>query len=180
MCDWVLEGAGGAGARTEKVYVPSLDIHPCQACNACFKTGVCVQKDDMPGLLARMLAADGVILAAPIFSMNLAAQAKIMIDRLQCCYAKKYVLKEKVLPDERAAARRGLWLSTGGLDRADVFEPAKVTVKYFFAMIAVKQWDTILYHNVDEKGAISDVPGAREACLSAGAEMVGSREGGGD
>lgn len=172
MCDAALEGASAAGALVEKVHTPSLDIHPCMACNACFKTGVCVQKDDMPALLDKMLAADGVVLAAPIFSMSLAAQAKIVIDRLQCCWAKKFVLKENTVPDERRAGRRGLWLSAAGLDRPSVFEPAIPVVRVFFSMLEVPDWESVLYHNVDEKGAIGDVPGALEACRRAGQQLA--------
>jgi len=175
MCDSALVGAASAGGVVEKVRVPSLNINPCMACNACFKTGQCVQKDNMPGLLKKMLSADGIILAAPIFSMGLAAQAKIMIDRLQCCWAKKYVLKEHTVPDEARERRRGLWLSAAGMDNPKVFDPAVPTVRYFFGMLEVPSWERVLYHHVDEKGAIAGVPGALEACERAGAQLVRSQ-----
>lgn len=172
MCDSALEGAAAAGGTVEKVHVPSLNINPCRACNACFKTGQCVQKDDMPGLLAKMLSADGIVLAAPIFSMGLAAQAKMMIDRLQCCWAKKFVLKQNTVPDEARERRRGLWVSAAGMDSPDVFNAAVPTVRYCFAMLEVPSWERVLYHHVDEKGAIAKVPGALEACRQGGAWLV--------
>ncbi len=177
MLDSALEGAAGAGARTEKVDVPGLDIHPCQACNACFKDGRCIQQDDMQTLYPKLLDYEGVILAAPIFSMNLAAQAKILIDRLQCCWSKKFVLKEHTVPDEeKRKARRGLWLSAAGFDRPDVFEPAIVTVRYFFGMLEISTRERVTYYNVDEKGAITKVPGALEECRAAGARLVNPPE----
>jgi FMN-dependent NADH-azoreductase len=172
MLDSALEGAAGEGAYTEKVVVPDMDIHPCRACNACFKDGRCVQKDEMQELYPRLLSYEGIVLAAPIFSMNLAAQAKILIDRLQCCWAKKYVLKEHAVPEEIRKDRRGLWLSAAGFNKPDVFEPALVTVRYFFAMLEISHRERVTYYNVDEHGAIKDVPGALDECRAAGARLV--------
>lgn len=173
MLDSALEGASAVGASVEKIDVPRLDIHPCQACNACFKDGKCIQQDDMQALYPKLLDYEGIILAAPIFSMNLAAQAKILIDRLQCLWSRKFVLKEHTVPDERKRkARRGLWLSAAGFDRPDVFEPALVTVRYFFGMLEITRRERVTYFNVDEKGAIAKVPGALEECRAAGARLV--------
>lgn len=173
MLDGALEGAAGAGAHTEKVHVPALDINPCQACNACFKTGRCIQQDDMQKLYPKLLEWEGIILAAPIFSMSLAAQAKIMIDRLQCCWAKKFVLREHTVPEEIRGGRRGLWLSAAGMDREDIFEPAEKTVKVFFGLLEIKGWERVTCHNVDDKGDILAVEGAIERCREAGARLAG-------
>ena len=173
MCDSALEGATARGASVEKIQVASLDIHPCRECNACYKTGRCVQQDDMRMLYPKLLTCEGIVLACPIFSMGLAAQAKIMIDRLQCIWSKKFVLKEPAVADDVRSKRRGLWLSAAGLDRPGVFEPALPTVTYFFAMLEIKPWDKVLCHNVDEKGAIAGVPGALDECREAGVRLVG-------
>ncbi len=179
MLDASLEGARAEGASVEKVDVPELDIHPCRACNACFKTGRCVQEDDMQSLYPKLLSCDGIALAAPIFSMSLAAQAKILIDRLQCCWARKYVLHEPAVEDEeKRNARRGLWLSAAGLNRPDVFDPALATVKYFFTILEITRRERVTYYNVDEKGAIERVPGALEECAAAGGRLVHPPEAG--
>jgi len=173
MLDAALAGASGAGASGEKIYVAGLDIHPCRACNACFKTGKCIQRDDMQQLYPKLLDSDAVILSAPIFSMNLAAQAKILIDRLQCMYATKYVLKRHTVEDEALRARRrGLWLSAAGLERPDVFDHALPTVTYFFAMLEIKDRRRLTFHPVEDKGDIEKVPGALEQCREAGAALV--------
>jgi multimeric flavodoxin WrbA len=48
LVDEALAGAEEAGALVEKVLLGELDIAPCRACNACQKTGQCVQRDDVP------------------------------------------------------------------------------------------------------------------------------------
>ena len=176
MLDSALEGARSAGAFNRKIKVPDLGIHPCKGCNACFENGRCIQEDDMQDLYPLLLSREGIVLAAPIFSMNLAAQAKIMIDRLQCLWARKEVLGEHTVPEETRGSRRGLWLSAAGMNKPEVFEPAYPTVRYFFGMLEIGKWEKLTYPGVDEKGDIEKAPGALEACRQAGARMV---EGGG-
>lgn len=172
MLDNALEGARSEGATVEKIMVPDLDIHPCRACNACFETGRCVQQDDMQGLYPKLLSSEGIVLAAPIFSMNLAAQAKIMIDRLQCFWARKNVIGVHTVPGEIRDSRRGLWLSAAAMKKPEVFEPAFPTVRYFFDMLEIKGWEKLTFPGVDKKGDIAGVPGALESCREAGARMV--------
>lgn len=173
MLDSALEGAREAGAvPVEKFYVQEHDINPCRACNACFKTGQCVQKDEMQLLYPKLLSSKAVILAAPIFSMNLAAQAKMVIDRLQCCWAGKFVLKQHTVEEGLREARRGLWLSAAGSRREDVFDFAVPTVRYFFDMLEIKDWSRVTINNVEDKGDIRNVEGALQECIRAGAALA--------
>ena len=81
LVDEVLAGAEEAGAETEKVILSKLEIKPCQACNSCYKTGHCMQKDDMSGLLDKMLESDLWILGTPIYWWGPTAQFKAFLDR---------------------------------------------------------------------------------------------------
>ncbi|OUQ64744.1 hypothetical protein B5E53_13755 [Eubacterium sp. An11] len=54
LCDqWIL-GAEEAGHEVEKIALREKKIQPCKACYACFRTGVCVQKDDMAEILKKI------------------------------------------------------------------------------------------------------------------------------
>lgn len=172
MLDSALEGAAERGAETRKILVASMTINGCRECHACYKTGRCVQQDDMQELYPLLVSWEAVVLAAPIFSMGLAAQAKALIDRLQCCWAKKYVLKESVVDESKRENRGGLWLSAAGMKKEKVFEPAEATVRYFFAMLEIKGWERVTYSGVDEKGAIKDVSGALDTCREAGGRVA--------
>ncbi|MFX1279108.1 MAG: flavodoxin family protein [Promethearchaeota archaeon] len=77
----VLNGAEEAGASTEKVYLNKLEIKGCQACNSCYKTGHCAQKDDMEPLLEKMEKSDLWILGTPIYWWGPTAQFKAFLDR---------------------------------------------------------------------------------------------------
>ena len=67
LCDEFINGAEEAGNKTEKIYLADLKIYPCKGCGVCSTTGKCVQKDDMKDLLAKMAAADAIVLATPVY-----------------------------------------------------------------------------------------------------------------
>ena len=78
-----LRGAREAGAETETVYVGSLNIKPCKGCFGCWvKTpGACVQKDDMAVMLEKLVAADVIVYAAPLYVLGFPGHFKNLIDR---------------------------------------------------------------------------------------------------
>jgi multimeric flavodoxin WrbA len=81
LVDEVLRGAEEAGARTEKVILSEIDIRPCQACDACSRTGRCVQQDDMHTLLERMEQSRAWVLGTPVYWWGPTAQLKAFVDR---------------------------------------------------------------------------------------------------
>lgn len=81
LCDEFMRGALEAGHRAEKVRLQELKISGCRACYGCRNTGVCVQKDDMEALLEKMVQADVIVLATPVYFYSMDGQMKTMIDR---------------------------------------------------------------------------------------------------
>lgn len=82
LCDEFIRGAREAGHRVEKISLRENDVHPCRACYACFKTGACVQKDDMTVILQKVSDCDVLVLASPTYFLTMSGQMKIFIDRL--------------------------------------------------------------------------------------------------
>ena len=75
-------GAEEAGCSVEKVRIAGRKIAGCLGCDACYRNGgACVQKDDMAELREKMLAADVIVLASPIYFYSMTAQMKAVIDR---------------------------------------------------------------------------------------------------
>lgn len=82
LCDAFLRGAQESGHSVEKVRVASLNIHPCSACYYCrTHHGECVHKDDMAHLLQKIIDADVLVLASPVYFYSIDAQLKAVIDR---------------------------------------------------------------------------------------------------
>lgn len=83
MADAFIKGACEQGHEVEKVNLGSLKIAPCLACEFCFThNGVCVQKDDMAGILDKVDRADMIVFASPVYWFSISAQLKAAIDRL--------------------------------------------------------------------------------------------------
>ncbi len=76
-----LEGAGEAGAETEIIDVTKHQINYCIGCVSCYKNGRCVQKDELNDILAKIVAADGIIYSSPNYIDGVTAQLKTLLDR---------------------------------------------------------------------------------------------------
>ena len=81
LCDQFLLGAKEAGHNIEKVFLRDHKINYCLGCGVCNNTHVCVQKDDMKNLLEKMVNADVIVLATPVYFYTMDAQLKTFIDR---------------------------------------------------------------------------------------------------
>ncbi|HOT95454.1 MAG TPA: flavodoxin family protein [Methanoregulaceae archaeon] len=175
LLDWVLAAmASEPDVEVEKVVVVDAGIGPCRGCNACERTGACVQQDGMTPLYDRILEADCVVLAAPIYCLGLPAQAKALIDRAQVYRSRRYVLGWPVIPEERRGKRIGLFLSTAGQAWDHVFDAAIPSVKCFFHVAGFRERDLryLLVRSVDESGAIRRHPTASEEARALGHEVA--------
>ncbi len=172
LLDEALKAAEAAGAEVEKIYVRDYEIAPCIECNACFKLGRCVVKDDMQEVYPKLLEADRIIFASPIFFMGVTGWAKALIDRCQALWAKKYVLEQPVVETEREAQRKGIFISVGGTKGSKLFEGAIRTVKIFFDALDVKYSGGLFYRSIDDKGEVKKHPKALQEAYDAGQKLV--------
>lgn len=81
LCDQFAKGAQEAGHVVEKISLREHKINYCTGCGVCNETHRCVQKDDMAPLLDKMLAADVIVLATPVYFYSMDGQLKTFIDR---------------------------------------------------------------------------------------------------
>ena len=76
------KGAEAAGHEVEVVDAFKADIHGCIDCQACKRNGgTCVFKDDMPALNEKVIAADVLLFASPVYYFSISAQLKAFMDR---------------------------------------------------------------------------------------------------
>ena len=81
LCDQFILGAKEAGHNVEKIFLRDHKINYCLGCGVCNNTHKCVQKDDMKALLDKMVEADVIVLATPVYFYTMDAQLKTFIDR---------------------------------------------------------------------------------------------------
>ena len=79
------KGAKEAGHACEVIDVCHANIHPCTGCVACGYEGPCVQKDDVEQIRRKLLGADMVVFATPLYYYGMSAQLKAVVDRF-CAY----------------------------------------------------------------------------------------------
>jgi multimeric flavodoxin WrbA len=87
LCDEFIKGANAAGQEVEKIFLNDKTINYCTACGTCQnKGGQCSQKDDMGEVLEKMISADVIVMATPVYFYTMSAQMKTLIDRTYSRY----------------------------------------------------------------------------------------------
>jgi multimeric flavodoxin WrbA len=168
LLDRALEGARSRGAAVEKINADRLKIAPCREIYACLKDGNCAIKDDMTGIYEKLLEADVIIVATPIFFYTVSAQLMLLISRCQALWARRYILKNLDSPP-----RKGAFIAVGATRGARLFDGPKLTMKYFFQAINAEYTDELLIRGVDKKGEIKDHPTALADAYALGQRIAG-------
>ncbi len=68
----------------EYIQLKDRDIQPCRGCLTCVARGEehCPLKDDTEEIMRKLLSADGIIFASPVYSLQISGQLKMFIDRI--------------------------------------------------------------------------------------------------
>ena len=152
------EAGREAGASVEFVDLVHKTIGPCRACDACRNDGRCARKDDdLVPLLEGLWRAERVLVATPVYYMGVPAQLKLLIDRTQCLYNRKYVLKD-ILPEEHLARRRGGVIAVCGSKSERAFDGVDLTMRFFFDSLQMEFAEKLYVRHVDRPGEIAGQP----------------------
>ncbi len=81
LCDQFTLGAQESGNQAEKIFLKDKNINYCTGCGSCFNGKSCPQKDDMAEILEKMIAADVIAMATPVYFYTMSGKMKTMIDR---------------------------------------------------------------------------------------------------
>lgn len=81
LCDRFALGAAEKGHSVEKIFIADKNIGYCRGCGVCSSAHRCVQKDDMAEILDKMVNADVIVLATPVYFYSMDGQMKTFIDR---------------------------------------------------------------------------------------------------
>ena len=97
LVDCFLKGAEEAGHEAVRFDTAFLNVHPCNACDACQgENGKCVYQDDMQKVAEALAQSDCVVLATPIYYYGINAQLKTVIDRF-------YSIEASIRRNQKAA-----------------------------------------------------------------------------
>jgi multimeric flavodoxin WrbA len=107
-------------AEFEYIWLKDAHIEPCKGCFVCFSRGEdkCPSRDDDVHLIEqKMLDADGVLFASPVFSWNVTGQMKTFIDRISYTGHRPRFFKKKAF----------FLVTTGIMGADDVLKYMKTT-----------------------------------------------------
>src|SRR5512141_2675725 len=105
----------GAGLETETVYLGQQELQFCRGCRICFDRGEekCPLKDDLLAIKAKMQAADGLLMASPVYVDDVSGITKNFIDRLcHLCHRPQFAGKAAFLIATTGSSRTGKTLDT--------------------------------------------------------------------
>lgn len=121
LADKFIEGAQAAGNEVEKITLSGKNIGFCKGCLACQKLGKCVIDDDANGIMQKVLEADVVCWATPIYYYEMSGQMKVLIDRMNAMYSLDYKFRDVYMlttaaEDEPEVPKRAEAGLTGWID----------------------------------------------------------------
>ncbi len=166
-----VRGAREAGGDLTEIVLRDYAFSPCIECGGCNETGECVLRDDMENIYACIRVSQLICLAAPIFFYGFNAGTKAMIDRSQCFWVGKYMLK-KPLSLLRGNKGQGYLISVGATKGQKLFDCILLTARYFFDAIDLEFTRHLLYRQIDAKGAIENHPTALREAYELGLSVV--------
>ena len=151
LCDEFMKGALESGNEVEKINVAKKKIDYCKGCYYCQKSnGECIIKDDMAEILQKIIDADVLVLASPVYFYSIDAQLKALIDRTVARWTE---VKNKEFYYIATCAD-----GKEGLDRTiECFRG------YADCVNGAKECGIIYGHSVYQKGEIKDKPQMKEA-----------------
>lgn len=94
LADMFIKGASDAGHNVEKISLAGKTIAFCKGCLACQKLGKCVIDDDANTIMQKVLEADIVCWATPIYYYEMSGQMKVLIDRMNAMYSLDYKFRD--------------------------------------------------------------------------------------
>lgn len=121
-------GAEQGGNQVEIISLNKKEIGFCIGCLSCQSTGACVIEDDVAEIAEKMLVADSVAFATPIYFYEMSGQMKTLLDRLNPLFSKEYKFRDIYLLAAAADGNdRAMDGAVNGLQGfIDCFEEAKL------------------------------------------------------
>jgi multimeric flavodoxin WrbA len=171
LLDHAVRGAEDAGTQVEKIVLRDCKISPCLEIYGCKKTGRCGIKDDFQDVMDKLLSCKGIMLASPIFFYSVSAHTKILMDRCQSLWVKKYWV-DQVPYRKTNLNRKGLFISAGATKGKKLFDGTLLTVRYFFEVLDIDLWKSLLYRQLDLENDVLNHPQYLDEAYETGKEFA--------
>jgi multimeric flavodoxin WrbA len=160
----VVNGAKAAGAATKVYYLNEMNIKPCQSCFVCRKEESCPIEDDMKSIYPELRTADAVIIGSPVYMFQVAAQTKILFDRL-------FPLMDARFRPRFGEKKTIMVYSQGNPDAAS-FKTAFDTNAEVLKIMGLKIEETLVCANANHPGTAAENAKLMASAFEAGKKLV--------
>ena len=89
-----VRGAQEAGHQVEKITLYDKTIGFCKGCLTCQNTQRCIIRDDADAITQKMLTADVIAFATPIYYYGMCGQMKTLLDRANPLFPADYQFRD--------------------------------------------------------------------------------------
>lgn len=86
LCDAFETGVIASGNQVTRINIRDIKLNFCLGCRDCYNYGDCVQSDDMNKLYPKILEADVLVFATPIYFGEMCGSLKTFLDRMYPLY----------------------------------------------------------------------------------------------
>ena len=170
LADRLAAGVAEAGGQVECVSLQSMDIRACDGCDLCRETGeYCAIDDDMQALYPKLIAAEALVLASPVYWFTYSAQLKLCIDRWYGLWSAQHdVFRGKPVGIVLTYGDTDLYTS-GGINAIHTFESM---FRFLEAPIA-----GMVYGTASDPGDVEKNPELMQAAYELGRKLAGGGDG---
>lgn len=147
------DGARAAGHQVEVISVADYHVHPCTGCEGCSRHpgNQCVQQDDMQKIYPKLLWADVVVAASPVYFYGVSAQLKAVIDRCHTPLRNQFHIQKLAL------------LLVGGATLPTLFDAILCQYQMILDYFRLSDGGRVLVSGVRAPGEIQGHPGLQAA-----------------
>jgi multimeric flavodoxin WrbA len=133
LADAFVQGAREAGNEVEKITLYDKTIGFCKGCLQCNETQRCVIHDDADTIAQKMLTADVIAFATPVYYYGMCGQMKTLLDRANPLYSADYRFRDIYLLAAAAESDEHTpdGTVTGLMGWIDCFEKARLAGTVF-------------------------------------------------
>lgn len=153
LADAFVKGAEESGNSVEKVTLYDKNIGFCRGCLVCQKTQKCIIHDDVEEIVQKMLTADVIAFATPIYYYEMCGQMKTLLDRANPLFTMDYAFRDIYL------------LASAAEDGEHTVDGAKKGIEGWIECFEKSRLAGIVFAGgVTNIGDIKDHPALEKAC----------------
>lgn len=170
LLDRVAQGVEQEGGDPVRLVASMAGIETCRGCNSCSRTGECVIRDGMDDVYRALDGAHAIAVVSPVYFASVPGVLKLLYDRCQPYWARRFVLGEPAAVRKRPGA---VIVVGGGGDRFGT-GCAIAPTESVLGILGVSVHKVLEVVGPDAPGEVLNYPRELDAALEIGRDLAAS------